>query len=580
MKRVLTSLLALSATLAAPAAMAQSEGFSLNRFDPSERGSDWFSAESLDLRGHMRPAIGAVFDYGYKPLVFYDRATDDEVAAIVEHQLYAHLGGSLILWERLRLGLNVPVAIVNEGEDLDLGGGNVVTAERGGGIGDVRLGADVRLLGSYRKPFSLAAGLQLHLPTGKQEAFTGDGKVRVVPRLLAAGDIGPLAYAARVSFNYRAQQDDFDGEAFGSEFGFGAAIGVRVLDDKLLLGPELYGSTVVSDGGDGAFDRKTTPVELVLGGHYNVSDDWRIGLGAGPGLSRGYGSPQVRVLASIEWFPKFEEEKAPEGPKDTDGDGIFDKDDACVDVPGVATDDPKTHGCPPPSDRDGDGILDVVDACPDEKGVESEDPKKHGCPLPGDRDGDGIIDEEDACPDEKGVATDDPKTNGCPPPKDSDGDGIIDPEDACPQQAGPASEDPKKHGCPKAKIVGTKIEILERVEFDTNKATIRKESDPVLNAVLDILKKYPGIKKVSVEGHTDSRGGVGYNIALSRRRAASVVKWLTSRGIDKGRLTSKGFGPKKPIDTNDTAEGRQNNRRVEFHITEGEARKDVKVETK
>ncbi|MEZ4220125.1 MAG: OmpA family protein [Polyangiaceae bacterium] len=576
MKRVLASLVALTTFGLTAEAAAQSEGFALNRFDPSERGSDWFSAESLDLRGHMRPALGAVFDYGYKPLVYYDRATDEEQLALVKHQLFAHLGGSLVLWERLRLGLNVPVVLVNDGGTLVVGGTRV-SPDEGAGIGDVRVGADVRILGEYRKAFSLAAGLQLHLPTGKQEAFTGDGKVRVVPRLLAAGDIGPLAYAARASFNYRAQQDDFDGEAFGSEVGFGAALGVRLVDDKLLLGPELYGSTVVSDGGNGAFDRKTTPVEVVLGGHYNVADDWRVGLGAGPGLSRGYGSPQVRVLASIEWFPKVEEAK-PEGPKDTDGDGIYDQDDACVTVPGVATEDPKTNGCPPPSDRDGDGILDEVDACPDVKGVATEDPKTNGCPPPNDRDGDGILDEVDACPDEKGVATEDPKTNGCPPPKDTDADGIVDPEDACPDLAGPPNEDPKKHGCPKAKVVGSKIEILERVEFDTNKATIRKESDPVLNAVLDILKRYPGIKKVSVEGHTDNRGGAGYNMNLSRRRAASVVKWLVDNGIDKGRLTSQGFGQTKPIDTNDTQEGRQNNRRVEFNITEGEARTETEVQ--
>ncbi|HMR78614.1 MAG TPA: OmpA family protein, partial [Polyangiaceae bacterium] len=247
-------------------------------------------------------------------------------------------------------------------------------------------------------------------------------------------------------------------------------------------------------------------------------------------------------------------------------------------VPGVATDDPKTHGCPPPNDRDADGIFDEVDACPDDKGVASDDPKKHGCPLPADRDGDGIVDELDACPDEKGVETADPKTNGCPPPKDSDGDGIVDPEDACPDLAGPPNEDPKKHGCPKAKVVGKKIEILERVEFDTNKATIRPESDGVLQAVLEVLTKYPNIKKVRVEGHTDNRGGAGYNLNLSRRRAAAVVKWLTDKGVDVARLTSQGVGQTKPTDSNDTAEGRQNNRRVEFNIIEIEG--DLEVKTK
>lgn len=575
MKKALASLLALAASLSAFSAQAQTKGgFALDRFDPSERGSDWFALESLDLRGNGRMALGVVGEWAYKPLVIYDE-NGDEVTAVVEHQVFAHVGGAVNLFDRLRLAASLPVSVVNSGDGGTVNG-VAVSSDTGGGIGDLRLGADLRLLGTYRSPFSLAFGAQVHLPTGNQDAFTGDGKVRIVPRLMAAGDVGPMAYAVRASFNYRAQNDNFGGDPFGSELGFGAALGVRVLDDKLLLGPELTGSTVVSDGGDGIFDRRTTPVELIGGGHYTVADDWHIGLGAGPGLTRGYGSPKVRVLASLEYFPKVKEETAPPPPPDRDDDGILDQDDACPDVPGIRTDDPKTNGCPPPNDRDGDGIVDDKDACPDEKGVASEDPAKNGCPLPGDRDGDGITDDQDACPDEKGVANDDPAKNGCPPPKDTDGDGIIDPEDACPDQAGPASPDPKKNGCPKAKVVGKKIEILERVEFDTNKATIRPESDGVLTAVLDILKGHPEIKKVSVEGHTDNRGARFYNIGLSKRRAASVVKWLTSRGIDKGRLTSNGFGPDKPIDTNDTEDGRQNNRRVEFNIVQVEGTTNVK----
>ncbi|HAE34451.1 MAG TPA: hypothetical protein DCG22_01565 [Bacteroidetes bacterium] len=176
------------------------------------------------------------------------------------------------------------------------------------------------------------------------------------------------------------------------------------------------------------------------------------------------------------------------------------------------------------------------------------------------------------------MASDDPAKNGCPPPKDTDGDGILDPEDACPDQAGVPSTDPKKHGCPKAKIEKGQIKILEQVKFKTASDVILPESDEILQAVKKILDENPDIELISVEGHTDSRGGAGYNRALSKRRAASVVKWLTKNGIDKSRLTSKGFGPDKPIDTNDTPEGRQNNRRVEFHIVKVKAGSKLKVE--
>src|SRR5207244_9937986 len=115
------------------------------------------------------------------------------------------------------------------------------------------------------------------------------------------------------------------------------------------------------------------------------------------------------------------------------------------------------------------------------------------------------------------------------------------------------SEDPKKNGCPAlAAIQNGQIKITEQVKFKTGSAEILKESDAVLNAVLTILKDHPEIK-LRVEGHTDNKGGAAMNRTLSQKRAASVANWLTLKGLDKSRITkSEGFGPDKPIDTNDT----------------------------
>jgi len=104
------------------------------------------------------------------------------------------------------------------------------------------------------------------------------------------------------------------------------------------------------------------------------------------------------------------------------------------------------------------------------------------------------------------------------------------------------------------------------VKFKTNSSDILRESDPLLTAVATILRDHPEIQKIRVEGHTDNRGPAGYNKQLSDKRAASVVKWLTTFGIDKKRLVSKGWGLEHPIESNDSEEGRQANRRVEFHI--------------
>lgn len=427
-------------------AQERARGFSLDRFEPSERGSEWFALESLDFRGNNRVATGAVPDFGHKPLVLYDR-TGEELQPLVENQLFLHLGASVVAGSRMRFALNVPVAPFISGRPATVGGIDYAPSE-GASVGDARLGADARLIGEYGDPATAAVGVQVYLPSGDADAFSGDGKVRVTPRALLAGDVGALAYALRVSVNVRARDDDFAGKAFGNELGFAAALGARLLGGRLVLGPEAYGSTVVSDGGDGFFEPKTTPFEVVLGAHCLLGDAWRIGAGAGPGITRGLGTPIVRALGTIEWAPSYEAPKAEAKPSDRDHDGVVDGEDACGDVSGIQTADATTNGCPPPQDTDGDGISDPTDACIDVPGVAQEDPNLNGCPP--DRDRDGVTDERDACPDVSGEPSGDPERNGCRPPRDADQDGIFDDHDACPEDPGPPDADSEKNGCPNA----------------------------------------------------------------------------------------------------------------------------------
>ncbi|MCC6669201.1 MAG: transporter, partial [Polyangiaceae bacterium] len=344
-------------TFAAIAASAQpkAEGFALNRYEPSDRGSDWFANESLDLRGHLRGAAGLVLDYGHKPLVIYD-LDGDERSTIVENQLFGHVGGAIVLSDMIRVGLDLPVALWQSGD-----GGSTATqtfeSSNATTLGDARLSGNVRLLGQYREPFTLAAGLWLHVPTGSRDAFTGDGNVRVHPQLMAAGDVGMFTYAARAGVNVRGNSDDFAGSPTGTEVAFAGAAGVRLLEGKITLGPEFFGSTVVTDA-DAFFKRRTSPFEVVFGGHFQAAKQVKVGVGVGPGMTRAFGTPQLRMLAGVEWVEPAPEKKAPPPPADRDGDGIYDREDACPDVPGVRTDDPKTNGCPPPSDRDKDTIID------------------------------------------------------------------------------------------------------------------------------------------------------------------------------------------------------------------------------
>ncbi|MFD2892088.1 OmpA family protein [Flavobacterium chuncheonense] len=259
------------------------------------------------------------------------------------------------------------------------------------------------------------------------------------------------------------------------------------------------------------------------------------------------------------------------GGKDTDGDGIYDKDDQCPDVAGLkefngcpdtdkdgiqdsADNCPDVfglaefNGCP---DTDGDGIIDNEDACPDVKGTKM----MKGCP---DADGDGVADKDDNCPDVKG-----PKENGGCPWPDTDGDGVNDKDDQCPDVPGTINN----NGCPEVSAAVQKAlnDYAKTILFDTGKSSIKAQSEKVLADIVGILKEYPNAK-FTVEGHTDSVGSDKLNMDLSDSRAASVKNYLVENGIDASRLTSKGYGESKPIDTNKTSAGRANNRRVEINL--------------
>ena len=566
----------------------------MNRFEPAERGSAWFVLESLDLRGDARPAIGVTADYQLRPLAVYE-ADGSVRAAALEHVMTTHLGASLVLADRLRFGATLPVVLYETGDSGNVGPVTYPSPSSEQAIGDVRLGVDLRLFGQHDGPITMAIGGQVWLPTGDTASYTSDGSVRVAPRLLAAGTIGVFTYAAKLGVMFRdPDASSFANSPIGHELTYGAAAGVRVADGRLVIGPELYGSTVLTDQ---SFKTRTTPFEGVLGGHYAFPGGVRVGLGGGPGLTRGYGSPQLRLLGSLEWSPDVivdtdgdgvpdDQDACPKTPgvrsadpdkngcpvvivppSDRDGDGILDKDDACPDVPGKVTSDPRTTGC---GDKDGDGILDPLDACVDVAGIASNDPKLNGCPEL-DTDNDGVLDKDDACPTVAGIKTQDPKTNGCPDP-DRDKDGIPNDTDACPDEPGKPDPDPKKNGCPKAFVQGTQIKILDQVKFKTGSAEIvGKDSEEILAAVQGVLAAHPEIKAIRIEGHTDNRGAAVLNRKLSKARAGSVVTWLVKHGIDASRLTSEGFGPDRPIDENTSEKGRQNNRRVEFHIDGGAA---------
>ncbi|EKD39964.1 MAG: hypothetical protein ACD_75C00225G0003 [uncultured bacterium] len=106
--------------------------------------------------------------------------------------------------------------------------------------------------------------------------------------------------------------------------------------------------------------------------------------------------------------------------------------------------------------------------------------------------------------------------------------------------------------------------VFKDIKFEIDKAVLMASSYPKLEEIVKILKTHPDIKKVEIQGHTDSTASEAHNMDLSRRRAQTVMKYLQSKGIAASRMTAKGYGESRPIDTNATDKGKSNNRRVEL----------------
>jgi outer membrane protein OmpA-like peptidoglycan-associated protein len=297
---------------------------------------------------------------------------------------------------------------------------------------------------------------------------------------------------------------------------------------------------------------------------------------------------------------------------DRDGDGIIDSEDDCPDDPEDFDGFEDTDGCPEP-DNDKDGLCDPwvtekgqlekykavcrgKDQCPgvdkdkansfrdvaeDHDQFEDED----GCPD-FDNDKDGLFDKVDKCPNDPEDVDGFEDDDGCPDP-DNDRDKICDPwvsekgqldryadvckgVDKCPNEPETYNGHEDEDGCPDElkliRVTVQKIELLEKIFFDYNKATIKPESFPLLNEVAKVMKARPTLT-VRIEGHTDDRGGKTYNLKLSRERARSVRNYLIKAGIDPSRMVSEGFGLSRPLVPNTSDSNRDKNRRVEFVIT-------------
>ncbi len=516
-------LAALAAALALPLAAEAADDPAARGFDPDPHrlaiGLDpGFMVESAAVRMKGSWQLGLELQWLHGLLAWKQGGA--KVGDVLPDRLQADL---LAAWSLgfLELGAALPVVLHQTSDFGPLTSrgvtGPLVAPVSRTSLGDLRLLGKLRLLSQEGFPIDLAGLLELRAPTGSGDSFAGEG-LAAVPGLAAGRRLGKLRLDLGLRYVIRDQ-----GQYLQLVVHDAFAWGLAASWDLPRLGPlqtwraiaEVTGE--VPRGSDPDSARYRAPLSARLGARARLFGNLSADLGFGTGLGEaGYGREGWRAFLGLRW----ENLRA-----DRDGDGVPDDADRCPDVPGPV----------------------ALQGCPD-----------------GDRDGDGVKDSEDRCPDQKGP----PELDGCP---DRDGDEIPDVDDRCPDQPGPGQND----GCPGEAVVEIETERLslkDAINFDTGKDTIKKESFRILDEIASVLKAHPEVKRVRVEGHTDNVGGASYNMDLSNRRAQSVVRYLSQKGIARERLAPRGYGYSRPVASNATALGRAKNRRVEFTIlAEGEA---------
>jgi outer membrane protein OmpA-like peptidoglycan-associated protein len=499
---------------------------------------------------------------------------------------------------------------------------------KGSGLGDPMFEAKVRVIGQASDPNVIGLSIfgtapVAHSASGTKDTYIGDSSPTFGGRLIY--DVllgGRLGLGANFGGAYR--KEAFVGSAkLGPELRYGAGASYLVSPILSVLA-EGFGSASLSGGGGNSVLEAELAAQL-----HPMSSKLVFTLGGGFGVTDGVGSPSMRLFAGAAFVNELADQDgdgiaddkdqcatAPEDidgyqdqdgcpDPDNDGDGIADAQDKCPNDPETKNGYQDSDGCPDEfPDRDKDGIPDAEDKCPDDGGPtaihrmgefygcpdrdrdgvpdkidkcpdEPEDTDgfqdADGCPDP-DNDGDGILDVDDQCVDQPEVFNGFQDADGCPDEvPDRDHDGIPDDKDKCPDQPETFNGYQDEDGCPDGASlveVGTEeLKIKDVINFDKDSDKIvGKKSFLVLNAVAGALAHHQEIFKVEVAGHTDDKGDHDHNVDLSKRRAAAVVVYLTSKGVEARRLSSEGYGPDKPIADNKSNAGRAKNRRVEFRI--------------
>ncbi|MEL6341733.1 MAG: OmpA family protein [Myxococcota bacterium] len=556
-------------------AFAQDESVDIELFRPSSDGFSYMAVPSAETLGVLQYSASLWAHYANDPVVLvFDgervSPTNDPAAedtdGVINERLSGNLQVGLGLTRFASLAIDLPVVMAQDGVSLsNLDGNAALQPLNSSGLGDLRIVPKAQLLSRANSPVAVAVAVPIGAPTaGEDAAFLGEGVLTATPTVIveaADGSVRNRDYIFRgaVTGGYHIREAATIRDAeLGSVAVFGAAIGYRVVD-PVELTLEARGNV----GGAAA----QNPVEAMIGVKVLPGDALALNLGVGAGVLDGVGAPDYRAAFGITFA-------APLSRRDFDGDGVTDDVDGCLFDREDDDDFRDEDGCPD-DDNDEDGLADDVDECPKRAETPNGYQDDDGCPdreIDDDADSDGILDEFDQCPYDGEDFDTFQDGDGCPD-DDNDQDGVPDEFDQCDMDPEIFNGVKDDDGCPdegRVVVEQANIKILDRIYFDTGKASIQARSQLLLDEIAATLRGYPELRRVRVEGHTDDTGDARRNLRLSQARADAVVSALIDRGVEPGRLEAIGYGEQRPVDSNRTDEGRQNNRRVEFVILDRE----------
>ena len=594
----------------APALAQPAGNLPIDGFRPAMDSRGYLTINASQVLGHKELSFGlGSLSWGHKLLGFENGTATYSVDDVITATLIAAYGVHVGPLE-LELGASVPLSILSgdRGPD-DLGAADNANDDMlykldGQGVGNIGLHLKTRFLKTSKGPkIGLGVIASLYLPTANPaDRFLGEDKL--TPQITGIldkefGRRGRLRVSLNAGVRLRATTsftDMGDGGApatnetitASAEIPVGLGIAYAISPQKFDIVGEVFGAVPIGD------HKSYQPLEAIGGVKLYLARNSFLSIGAGRGLMPAKGSnPDFRAFIGIVFEPnigdrdgdglKDDVDKCPDEPEDFDGfededgcpepdndrDGILDEDDKCPLIPEDKDGFQDEDGCPDgdSNDRDGDKILDNVDTCPDDPEDYDQFEDEDGCPDL-DNDGDKILDVDDLCPNDPEDYDQFEDEDGCPE-LDNDKDRILDKDDKCPNEPETYNNFEDENGCPDrhgAELTTSGIITLEPIEFQYNKAVILKSSYYILDAVVATMNGNPDIALIEVQGHTDERGNDAYNLDLSERRAAAVMEYLTSHGVDVKRLQAEGYGETQPKDRRSNEKAWALNRRVEFII--------------